>query len=484
MTILDFSSRVGHTLDAPAEQAVSVPGYLVGRPLNSGTTTQALLARDHTGEGCVVLLRPDAPEPRRRAEIAQHLRHPNLMPVREVTTAGDGRLAVVVPRLGPSLREVLDRTPTEGPLSAGEVAGVLDGLGHALGYWHENVGPHGDVRAENVLVGEDGRVVLIDLVEDVATLQRPASTAADLTDLASLMLECTSPEVMPDLTRALAPILQAGAENSRGAGASPLPEVTARSLAAGAAMIALPETLAAHRLPDQPVDKLPVAARRPAPTPRASGKRRTFRVLAGFGGIGLLLGVGVGLFLWTDGDFFWNPGHDAVERTQIRAGDAEGTAADEELAQSGADQEPGRASDAAPNNPGADGAPTAGEEMKVGVATLLAARDAALRDQDALALAELSVPGSPAAAQDAAALQSLVDAGEKLVEHTTTITDASVESRAGEEATVRATVQQQESLRSGPAGFRTIPAQPPHCVLLDLRTGPQGLLLYQVRACE
>lgn len=51
----------------------------------------------------------------------------------------------------------------EGPLSAGRAAGVLAGVAQALGYLHGQGLVHGDLKADNVLVADDGSVTVLDV---------------------------------------------------------------------------------------------------------------------------------------------------------------------------------------------------------------------------------------------------------------------------------------------------------------------------------
>lgn len=104
-------------------------------------------------------------------------------------------------------------------------------------------------------------------------------------------------------------------------------------------------------------------------------------------------------------------------------------------------------------------------------------RDRALQAQDATALAALSVPGSPAAAQDAQVLEMLIRAGERVeglrtqVLEPTVVADGS--SPGAQRVRVRARLRQLEHVRVAADGTRRrVPAQSEHVVVIVLVPGP------------
>ncbi|MBR4744705.1 MAG: serine/threonine protein kinase [Oscillospiraceae bacterium] len=91
--------------------------------------------------------------------------HPNLPAVYDVYSLSDGFAALTEYVDGLTAAEVLE----SGPYTYAGAKKVLSGVGAALSVLHENGFVHRDVKPENVVIGENGRVVLIDF--DIA---RPA----------------------------------------------------------------------------------------------------------------------------------------------------------------------------------------------------------------------------------------------------------------------------------------------------------------------
>lgn len=126
------------------------------------------------------------------------------------------------------------------------------------------------------------------------------------------------------------------------------------------------------------------------------------------------------------------------------------------------------ATEATRNTPTDTESPT-DTELASTVRNLLAARDAALIARSAVSLAEVTVPGSPLGAADAALLADLTEAGLQLRGYRTEVLDLTVLSADVGAAAVRAEVQQSAYERLGPTGaVEQVPEQPSQCVRLEL----------------
>jgi Tfp pilus assembly protein PilF len=140
--------------------------YVLVRELGRGGTSAVYLARERELSRFVaikVLLPPfrrDEEAANRlvqEARILGRLQHPHLIMLLGVRRLDEGRLALVLQYLpGTTLREVLQK---EGPLPFSQVRAVLQGVGQALAYIHQNGVVHRDVKPENVHVEEEGGAV-------------------------------------------------------------------------------------------------------------------------------------------------------------------------------------------------------------------------------------------------------------------------------------------------------------------------------------
>ncbi len=102
----------------------------------------------------------------RRLAALRHGTHPHLARIRQVVNLDPARCAVVSDRVrGPTLATVL---AARGRLEPGELAGLLAGIGSALGHLHERGVVHGDVSPANVVVADDG----VGMPEGIATMGR------------------------------------------------------------------------------------------------------------------------------------------------------------------------------------------------------------------------------------------------------------------------------------------------------------------------
>ncbi|OKL54236.1 hypothetical protein BSZ39_05220 [Bowdeniella nasicola] len=172
-------------------------------------------ARDSSGKACVVSLLPALPGGQRDTLIRRlaQLRawqHPHVVQVRDVQELADGRLLVAHEALsGTTLGTI---AAARGELSGPEIAHVWDGIGSALGALHERGIIHGDVSADNIMVTDEGRPVLIDVCATPALeggtdgfqaperlAGGPASAAADVYSFAAVLRSLSASTALADL---------------------------------------------------------------------------------------------------------------------------------------------------------------------------------------------------------------------------------------------------------------------------------------------
>ncbi len=103
----------------------------------------------------------------REAMLGMRLRHPNLVPVHDVGVIGDRHFIEMAFVEGKNLRELLRSRPLPLPMTLAVFSGVFDGLAflHDFpGEGTEGAGlVHRDISPENLLLGADGHVRLLDL---------------------------------------------------------------------------------------------------------------------------------------------------------------------------------------------------------------------------------------------------------------------------------------------------------------------------------
>lgn len=471
-------------LTAQLRDALIGAGLAVGPPLGADAPGRLAPRRGLDAEGRDVVIHllelpDDAAGARtlRRLNDLRGLVHPAIAPVRDVVFLPDGYTAVVVDLIaGADLAVVLG---ARGGLTRAEAARVLDDVGGALAHLHAHGLAHGDVSPANVMVTTDGGLVLIDLFGGIlesgtdrcAAPERrnggPATPASDVYALAALLRECASGSAL--LRSRLERILRDALD------ADPNRRPTARALAARAPELGRPGRLILPEGARLAAGALRAAAARPTrvvPTRRAlrsrpgprtkpeRGRRRRpprsgagrWRLAAVLGGLAVLVGVlGVGLGLL------------GVGRTaQGAVPDTDGSVA------MGA-----TAAASTPTLP-------AEESLLEVVVDLTGRRDAALNASDAIGLADTTVPDSPAASADAAVLDALATAGERVGGLDTavlSVTEVDVpedceQTWAGARA-VQVRQSQPASTRTGADGtVRTVPAQAAREVVLVLVPGP------------
>ena len=525
----EVPQEVRHAL-AEAGLTLGVP---LGRSLAAAAPRRAL---DAGGEHVVVRI-IEVPEAGHGAAVLRRLaglralRHPGLVPIREVLSLPGNRAAVIMELIdGASLDVVLG---ARGRLTTGQLAGLLDVLGSALAHMHERGSVHGDVSAGNVVIRLDGSPVLVDLLgsfmesgtDGCAAPERlaggPATAASDVYALAALLRECAGPG--GTAARRVARVVGGALAQD------PQLRPSARDLAARSPELGRQAPI---ELPDGArlaAGCLRAAARTPTRTvgPRLRRSRRRGAVLAvsyggarpgrgGWGGrppvrrrlmgaaLAVVVTAGCWMVLHPDGtgrlQQYWPLNAAVAAGTNAAApqGPAEGAteAAGAPLSGEPTPDGPGGAGGAgssassAPQGSSA-GAPTPrdpgqeavsddrGGDMAAVVVALALARDRALMDADPEALAATTVPGSPAAAADTAVMDGLLESGEVIEGLHTSIggvQEVEVPAQAAETwpgaRAVRVTESQGPYTRSGQAGARTVPALASRQVVLVLVPGP------------
>jgi len=120
------------------------------------------------------------------AQIAARLDHPNIVPIRRLGTVGDALFIAMEFVWGKDLLQIINRFRRMGRrIPAGMAAYVAYNMCGALAYAHDKLDPQGrplslvhrDVSPQNVLVGYDGSVKLIDFgIARAATRQTKTQT--------------------------------------------------------------------------------------------------------------------------------------------------------------------------------------------------------------------------------------------------------------------------------------------------------------------
>ena len=156
--------------DGASPQAVERPEferYRIEGEVGAGGMSVVYAARDVELDREVALkvMRRDVGESqdqqrlREEARALAGLNHANIVPVYDVGYAKDGRLYMSMELVrGKSLREWIDARPR----SVAEVLDVLIAAGRGLAAAHAVSLVHCDFKPSNVLVGEDGRVRVVD----------------------------------------------------------------------------------------------------------------------------------------------------------------------------------------------------------------------------------------------------------------------------------------------------------------------------------
>ncbi|TDE89466.1 hypothetical protein EXU48_20055 [Occultella glacieicola] len=439
--------------------APQIPGYLVDGPLGLGAEARVWAARELGPRGRPVAIRlteplePDARAARqRRLGALARIDHAGLARVLAVLDCDDGRSAVVQDLVdGATLATV--RAARHG-LDLAETVGLVSSVAGSLAALHQAGVVHGDVSPANiVLANPDAQPVLVDLLggsgleagtdgfraPEVAT-GHEVSTATDVYGLGAVARWAVADtdrvalrEVLGDLT--------AGEPRARPS----LVDLRDRLRDRESAPIRLPDArvLAGASLREQA--RREETIRRPVRRARRRARHRRSRRWQVAACLVMLLGAAVGAATLTG----WRPVF---------------------------------AEPAAPSPAGGAGSMTGPASA---VITLTAERDRALMTGDAVALAALSVPGSPADAADAQLLTALRAAEIELVGLETTVTAVDLVRETGEEAVVRALLTQGAHERRTADGAEpaTMPALAARCVEFTLAAVDRTWLVRDLTHC-
>lgn len=482
-----------------------MPGYQMDGPIGFGADGATWLARATDGSAVAIrgLAAVSPQRHRARTDRLQRLAtidHPHLVSLREVIDTESGQMAVVTRAIpGPTLATL---RVGRGGLGVAEAIGVGVQLASALVAMHEAGVVHGDLAPANVVLTPGRGAMLVDLAGEPAWeagtggFAAPeldcgsiATTASDVYALARLIIWLVAEAERAALQRLLVPAL--ATEPQRRCRAA---DVLAILSAHPQAEVGVPDlrTLAgvslrehAHRdLTRRKVAHRPRHRREPSRTPLLVGALVLVVVLAG-----------ATTWLW--------PGVFAREHDGGPVPTEAGGSARDGGVGDGAEPDRSAADGGEPDGGVADGH----ADLVDAVHELTRARDAALNDGDGPALTRLTMPESPAAAQDedlAADLSSgalqvqgsrteVIDA-EALPDGSAAAASHSASRGGGAEGDgadgdasdaavgwVRAVLHAHEHTRTTDQGVVTVPAQRT-CVVLGLHHH-QGWLVQQVHTC-
>lgn len=459
---------------------MDIPGYRIGGPIGFGTGGAVLLGRDRTGRAVAVRLLEAAGGAEHSARLAalQQVRHHHLAAVLDVVDRGGGAAAVVSEAIvGPTVDTV---RAARGGLSAAEAFGVGSQIAAALQALHERGITHGDVSPANIVIcprGGSSVAVLVDLAGDVsseagtpgfAAPERiqgtPPDPAADVYALARLLCWAVTPaaqdQVRTQLQRALL--------------ADPRRRCTLAELAAVAAdrpkaPIKVPQShLAATSVREHAHREATIARSDRGPRHRAPPSRTPLVVAVS---IGVALLAGAGVWQWPI----------------IAAEDPGATPASPLVAGTG---DPARnVTSAEPADAGVTAAPEQFSDPIDAARRLTQQRDDAIAAGDGAALTDVTVPGSPAAAQDESLIESLDSGALRVIGLHTRIDDLQLVNSSpttepdGEthDAAVRATMVISAHELRGADGSVAVPRQR-SCAVLVL-SGTDSLRVADVREC-
>jgi serine/threonine-protein kinase len=154
----------GSTLQAEVQAALGEQ-YTIERELPRGGMSRVFVATENAlGRRVVIkVLSPElaatlsAERFKREISLAARLQHPHIVPLLSSGLAGD-HLYYTMPLVdGESLRERMNR---ERPMAIADITGILDEVGRALAYAHEQGIVHRDIKPENVMFFRGQAVVL------------------------------------------------------------------------------------------------------------------------------------------------------------------------------------------------------------------------------------------------------------------------------------------------------------------------------------
>ncbi|MGC0271656.1 serine/threonine-protein kinase [Pseudactinotalea sp. Z1739] len=473
---------------------MQVPGYRMNGPIGFGADGATWLARDDDGDAVAVRMLAQVPPERHRRRLDRLERlagveHPHLVRLREVISTGPAQAALVTEAVpGPTLATL---RVGRGGLGVDEATGIGAQLASALVALHEAGIIHGDVSPANVVLSPGEGAVLVDLAgepsREIGTGGFAApeqdrgevpTAAADVYALARLVAWLVPEHHQTHVRERLAPALAA----------EPHQRCTAQELHATlgsypVAPVSVPDLRSLAGVSVREHAQRDVTRRRHDHRPRHRADTGSRRVV-----VAVLLAVvlAVGL-VWM-----------LPRTTTLPGADAEETVTP--IGMSTTTQEAAR--------PGEhiDRVEAAGDPVAA-VRALTLARDEALNTADSRALTRLTIPGSPAAAQDSALADALNEGDVQVTglatevvraeEITTPATggagaqearDASspwpgpADHEGAASASVRAVLHTREHRLTTPEGTATVRAERT-CVVLDLRAGSDGWQVAQVGRC-
>jgi eukaryotic-like serine/threonine-protein kinase len=148
----------------------TINGFQVLRKVAETNTAEIfyvlrLTGRGRGGELAIKVLLPEFAADRVERDCLENeyricsvLEHPNVIRIYEAQMAAPRPYLVLDYIAGSSLRQILDKNPPRLDEALGWMAQVADGLA----YCHEAGYVHRDVKPQNILIGEDGVVKVID----------------------------------------------------------------------------------------------------------------------------------------------------------------------------------------------------------------------------------------------------------------------------------------------------------------------------------
>ncbi len=189
LVIATVKARLAHALGSR---------YRVREVLGKGGMGIVFLADDLTEEVPVAIkvLRPELSSDengvarfRREAEIASRLEHPGIIPILRVGSEDGVHYFVMRYVDGCSLDALLrERKADERPLSIAAVTRILGEAAATLAHAHREGIVHRDVKPANIMLDEDGRVLLTDFgISKSAVASTGATTAAALTEFGTVL---------------------------------------------------------------------------------------------------------------------------------------------------------------------------------------------------------------------------------------------------------------------------------------------------------
>lgn len=164
---IPVADAVSEAVRREAPKPKSIGRYRILREIGRGGSCVVYLAQGPGREEPVALkcLSESAshdPENRKRllwdGRVAASLRHPNIVRVYEMGAVGARDYVAMEYVPGATLRDVLSRSPLDEALVAEYALGIAAGIEAA----HQGGFAHRDLKPENVIVGEDGRLKLLD----------------------------------------------------------------------------------------------------------------------------------------------------------------------------------------------------------------------------------------------------------------------------------------------------------------------------------